>query len=329
MARRAAGLADTLNRLFRQYGLATKVEHCSSFLYFSLHAEHPLAPLLFYHLRDRGIHVQDGFPLFLTTAHTDDGYRRDCGSLSRQPRRDGARRHFRSKPTAARARDGAGGRVGRIARRPKARPRFGCRRRWGTTASCAFNESVTLRLTGPLDQDALAAALTRVVARHDALRLRFSATGEEMSAAAANAFPCSTIDSTAIAVPARPRKLLAAHIAQDARTPFDLVEGPPDPRTLVQAVARVARPGADRASHRLRRLVDERRHLRARRDLCARCARARPPDLPPVLPFSDYARAQARRDPAEREAVEAYWLEQFKAPPIRRSTCRPTGRVRR
>ena len=27
--------------------------------------------MLFYHLRDRGIHVQDGFPLFLTTAHTE------------------------------------------------------------------------------------------------------------------------------------------------------------------------------------------------------------------------------------------------------------------
>src|SRR3546814_5229960 len=31
-----------------------------------------LAPLLFYHLRDRGIHVLENFPSYLTAAHSDE-----------------------------------------------------------------------------------------------------------------------------------------------------------------------------------------------------------------------------------------------------------------
>ena len=49
----------------------------------------------------------------------------------------------------------------------------------GDEASCAFNESVTLRLNGPLDLAALHAAMDAVMARHDALRARFSATGRD------------------------------------------------------------------------------------------------------------------------------------------------------
>ncbi len=59
----------------------------------------PLATLLFYHLRLRGIHIQDGFPCFLTTEHSDA----DLGtSASLQRERRGACR--RDPPR--RARDG-------------------------------------------------------------------------------------------------------------------------------------------------------------------------------------------------------------------------------
>ena len=44
-------------------------------------------------------------------------------------------------------------------------------------ASLAFNESVTLRLSGALDAHALTGALQRLVARHDALRCTFGPDG--------------------------------------------------------------------------------------------------------------------------------------------------------
>ena len=68
---RTAALAAELNALFTAHGIAARVESYSSWFYFNIHTEHSLAPLLFYHLRLRGIHIQDGFPCFLTTAHSD------------------------------------------------------------------------------------------------------------------------------------------------------------------------------------------------------------------------------------------------------------------
>ena len=72
IAERAAILAGRLNEVFARHELKAKAERYSSFLYFGLHADGPLAGLLFYHLRDRGIYVQDGFPLFLNAAHTPE-----------------------------------------------------------------------------------------------------------------------------------------------------------------------------------------------------------------------------------------------------------------
>ena len=71
VAARSDRLAAALNELFAQFGLSARLETFSSWFYFHLHNEHPLAGLLFHHLRLRGIHIQDGFPCFLTTAHSD------------------------------------------------------------------------------------------------------------------------------------------------------------------------------------------------------------------------------------------------------------------
>src|SRR5579864_4948677 len=49
--------------------------------------------------------------------------------------------------------------------------------RMGRDASCAFNESNTLRLAGRLDVDALRLAFTDLVERHSALRSTFSGDG--------------------------------------------------------------------------------------------------------------------------------------------------------
>ncbi|MFX7804487.1 condensation domain-containing protein, partial [Acinetobacter baumannii] len=52
--------------------------------------------------------------------------------------------------------------------------------RLGTEASLAYNESVTLRMDGPLDEAALAAAVQGVVDHHEALRATFSDDGLDM-----------------------------------------------------------------------------------------------------------------------------------------------------
>jgi glutamate-1-semialdehyde aminotransferase len=75
LAKRTSQLAADLNELFTKYGLKTKVETFASWFFFNIHGEHPNATLLFYHLRLRGVHIQDGFPCFLTTAHSEADFK--------------------------------------------------------------------------------------------------------------------------------------------------------------------------------------------------------------------------------------------------------------
>lgn len=89
-------------------------------------------------------------------------------------------------------------------------------------ASLAYNESMDLRLDGPLDVDALRAAMERVVARHDALRASFSADGMQLMIAQAGPFEMALHDlgSRDAAV-----ELAAARI-EAVEAPFDLENGP-------------------------------------------------------------------------------------------------------
>src|SRR5688572_7889068 len=50
----------------------------------------------------------------------------------------------------------------------------------GVDASCAYNESVSLALEGPLDPSALEQALHALMARHEALRSTVSASGTRL-----------------------------------------------------------------------------------------------------------------------------------------------------
>src|SRR5262249_29252496 len=71
LAGRVAALVADLNQIFERHGLKTRIETFASWFYFNIHNEHTMATLLFYHLRLRGVHIQDGFPCFLTTAHSE------------------------------------------------------------------------------------------------------------------------------------------------------------------------------------------------------------------------------------------------------------------
>ena len=71
LARRMGGLVDRLNRDLERRGLATRVEGYSSWFHVSFAAEGALASLFWAHMRLLGIHVQEAYPCFLTSAHSD------------------------------------------------------------------------------------------------------------------------------------------------------------------------------------------------------------------------------------------------------------------
>jgi len=70
MNEKTARMAAELNAFFDQVKAPIHVKHFSSLWRTVFTQELPLADLLFVQLRDRGLHILEGFPCFLTTAHT-------------------------------------------------------------------------------------------------------------------------------------------------------------------------------------------------------------------------------------------------------------------
>jgi len=68
---KTSSLVSALNALFENAGVPARVETFASVFYFSFPVEFPLGSLLYYHLRAKGIYILEGFPCFLTTAHSD------------------------------------------------------------------------------------------------------------------------------------------------------------------------------------------------------------------------------------------------------------------
>ncbi len=156
---RTEKFVDTLNAKLAELGAGVRLNRFSS-MFFVQVPEGKLSGLLFYFLRLSGVHLWEGRPGFLSTVHTDDDIEflvqafeksvlemQDAGFLpSDRPRPTEAQREVW---LAARTSDGA---------------------------SCALNESLSLKLTGSLDKLKLECALNEVIARHDALRTTFDPT---------------------------------------------------------------------------------------------------------------------------------------------------------
>jgi glutamate-1-semialdehyde aminotransferase len=68
---RTKRLVTELNEYFAREGAPIEIKFFSSVWKTFFKGEHQNSDLFFYMLRDRGIHIYDGFPCFMTAAHTD------------------------------------------------------------------------------------------------------------------------------------------------------------------------------------------------------------------------------------------------------------------
>lgn len=70
LTRSTAAMVDELNAFCRQEGAPITLKSFASLWKVVFDEDHPLQDLLFAMMRDRGVHVLDNFPCFMTTAHT-------------------------------------------------------------------------------------------------------------------------------------------------------------------------------------------------------------------------------------------------------------------
>ncbi|WP_411832478.1 aminotransferase class III-fold pyridoxal phosphate-dependent enzyme [Pseudoxanthomonas mexicana] len=219
--RRTTRLTTELNQFFKERGLRIHIPHFASQMFIRVQEEGELATLLFYHLRDRGIHVLENFPSYMTAAHTDEDVDRIIAA-------------FKDSVLEMQA-DGILPRpAGEQGQPPAWRHSLpltaGQREVWFASqmddmASCAFNESDSVRIEGPLDAGRFIAAVEAALGEQEAFRYRIDEDGARQWVDEQARFEVPLADLSHLAEDER-----AAHVEalleRQALTPFDLQRGP-------------------------------------------------------------------------------------------------------
>lgn len=331
MEERVARLCRTLNDHFTAIGVPIRIPHFSAYAVIEHAPDLKHASLLWYYLREKGIHVWEGRPLYFTTAHTDEDFdlvirgfveavaeMQSAGFLpaSSNPAHfaPAAFPRFDSAPTTEAQREIFHAVL------------------MGDEANCAFNESNVIRLNGNLDVSALKSALHDIMVRHPALRSTFSSDGQtQLFHPSSKTVEVIEHDFSSLD-PTSPSATLPLSLIRKAQAsiPFDLTNGPLVRFELVKL------------SSQQHELILTAHHM-----VCdgwsfgmilselatAYNARTsgRLPRLKPAMSFADYARIEVgSRDSQESLDAENYWVACFEdgAPVLDLPTDRPRTPVK-
>ena len=303
--RRTEAFVNRLNGWCEEVGAGVHLTRFSSCFYVNLPDGRKHASLLFYHLRLRGLHLWEGRPGFLSTAHTDEDV-------------DNVLRVFQESIGAL---QDAGFLPGSAHIEKKSSPLTDAQRevwlasRMDENASLALNESLSLHLRGPLDVAALDDALQALVARHESLRTTFDPLDGTPRVA-------ETLKIALTPNNGEPEfPIIGGQGIKEGQLPFDLENGP-----LIRATLVPVEP-----EHHV--LILTAHHLVCDgwsfgvllNELGELYSGER---LPAAPRFSEYAAAQ-NADP-EREETETFWAETLTPlpAPLELPTDRPHPAIR-
>ena len=289
----------------------------ASWFYFTFPHDARLASLLYYSLRAKGIHIQEGYPCFLTTAHSES----DLAAIEAAFReaviemqqsnvlpgnactcaidKSAPKLHPQALPAS-------------LEQAPLTEPQreIYLAAALNAEANCAFNESLTLDLRGAVRIRDLERALESIFARHDALRSTISEDGESLLIANEHKVRTTFIDLRGITA-AQQKQILDDAKAEEARTPFSLTRGPllratcfhlaNDHASLLITAHHIVLDGWS-----TNQMLEEVGLVYSNKENAAQ-------EFAPLLPFSSYATRQRERAIAgEFAANELYWVEKFK-----------------
>jgi amino acid adenylation domain-containing protein len=323
---KTASLVATLNSLFEKADVPARVETFGSIFYFSFPTDFPLGSLLYYHLREKGVYILEGFPSFLTTQHSDaditkivdafDESIREMQSGGIFPERSALASHENEETSSLTP--------ATMPSLPENTPtvevplteaqlEIWLSAQLGDDASCAFNESFTLLMHGELDTQTLHDSLQDLLTRHEALRATIVPERNSLHFSSSAQLSMPFDDLSQMSASQRAATMERAK-QQEASTPFDLINGPvirlrllrlePQSHALIFTSHHIICDGWSTNV-----LLDE---------LCALYAahrKATNSALPPAVRFGEYARQQSQ-NPRNPE-VAAYWLKRFdQIPPV-------------
>lgn len=242
---RAERLATTINDLFLENDIPFRMPRFKSVMYLRHIDDNKYANLLFFHLRKKGVFLLEGFPCYLTTAHTDDdidyvisAFRetiaemQEAGFFPRPanttlPTLNGSR--LTSPPRQLGT--GEETEVPSTPIEPETYPltepltELWLASRVNDSASLCFNEVVALSLKGALDLEALEEATQNTVKKHEALRAIFPENVEGFRIQPFESFGLE-VSNEASSDNDEKEQVLQSYLDRERATPFPLTDGP-------------------------------------------------------------------------------------------------------
>jgi len=338
--------AREINDYLEAIRVPIHIANCGSLFHFDFHGDQRFSELLFYHLREKGVHLWYR-PSFLSTAHTDEDIRyvidafkqsaaelKEGGFLSESfdgplPASDLAGTNIvvpasetrsplvstNERPSAhSDGNDGATRELIRDLPLTESQMEIWLAARQGDDASCAFNLSSPLRIKGKLNLAALEKAIQGVVDRHEALRTTFSPDGDYQRIFPHVEIGINHIDLSGLSSGKREEKVEDI-LLQESVSPFELTLGPLVRAQIVKLeeshhllVLTLHHIVCDGWSFRV--LLADLLSLYATENQGANFGPAEPAQ------FSEYvAWLGAQQDSHDLASSQGYWLEQFANPP--------------
>ena len=305
---RTAQLVVELNAIIAEHAAPIRVETFSSFFFLKFADDFAFSAVLFFLLREKGIHAWDNRLFFFSTAHSEEDIARFIRAFRESV--EELAPWFVPKVVSLEETASVAMKVAStIPLAPAQRGLFALAAR-NADASRAYNEASALELRGPLDLSALRSALQFLVDRHESLRTSISADGETQTIHPRAALPLPVLECPTPAEVAR-------EIANVAALQFDLSRPP-----IIDA--RLLRCGAE---HHV--LVVTLHHIFCNgpslgvffEELCT-LYHDRRAELPAALQLRDFVK---RRLKSAAPAAEAFWKMQFAhaAPPLELPLDRP------
>lgn len=336
LAGRTDRMLGDLNRYFSAHQVPLHIEHFTSLWYPHFGSEVKLGSLLYYHLREKGLHIWEGRPCFLSTAHTaeDEAFIEHAFKLSVAEMQLGgflpgssdpefaalaARRRAEGFPASQdfthSSKDGP-----TRSSSPEAIPLTeGQKEMWLSAqldpeSSGTWNASCVLELTGELNSSALETAIQSVIHRHEALRATLKSDGTSILIAPYKDAAIAHHDLSNLPPQDRNRDVESILQRQGSRL-FDLAAGPlfhfdliklsATESILVFTVNMIVCDGWG-----INVVLEE------IGELYSASVENRPPQLRTVEPLRDYVAWLAERDQqAAQESAESFWRSQFKDTP--------------
>ncbi len=307
MTERTGQLCRTLNEQFETAGVPLHIPHFSAFAVIDHAPDLPFASLLWYYLREKGIHIWEGRPIYLTLAHSDEDFDKIVNAFGESVAEMQEAGFLPPAPSGT-ERIAAFPRVDR-APTTAAQREIWASAKMGDDANRAYNESNIITWNGPLDREALERAILHVIQRHPALRSTLSAEGTtQIFYPAPGTLELPVTDLSGLDETTREARMreLRNHCAAHV---FHLEEGP---LLLLQLV--ILDPEHHALLFTAHHMVCDGWSFGMIVDELSRSYNAfkshRIPLLPPPMAFGDYAR-ELREDREHRD----YWVSVFKTPP--------------